>query len=136
MNWITLLSVFWVFFFLSPPDWRLFSIFKVDILFYVCFPPPLPVLTEYTGSEENIDISVLGLQSKLNLPLKPPPSHKHKPEAYPCRPGYSYSEQIHVDGAYLCDGACVCDSAWLPLLSIAVSSGFNPSCCCFSLIRV
>ncbi|XP_026162607.1 PHD finger protein 20 isoform X3 [Mastacembelus armatus] len=53
--------------------------------------------SDYTGSEENIDISVLGLQSKLNLPLKPPLSHNHKPEAYPSRPGYSYSEQIHVD---------------------------------------
>ncbi|XP_055364659.1 PHD finger protein 20 isoform X2 [Betta splendens] len=53
--------------------------------------------SDYTGSEENIDISVLGLQSKLNLPLKPPLSHNHKPEAYSCRPGYSYSEQIHVD---------------------------------------
>uniref|UniRef100_A0A3Q3IR48 C2H2-type domain-containing protein n=1 Tax=Monopterus albus TaxID=43700 RepID=A0A3Q3IR48_MONAL len=53
--------------------------------------------SDYTGSEENIDISVLGLQSKLNFPFKPPPSHNHKPEAYPSRPGYSYSEQIHVD---------------------------------------
>ncbi|KAL6111912.1 phf20 [Pungitius sinensis] len=53
--------------------------------------------SDYTGSEENIDISVLGLQSKLNLPLKFPPSHNHKPEAYPSRPGYSYSQQIHVD---------------------------------------
>ncbi|XP_047188709.1 PHD finger protein 20 isoform X3 [Scophthalmus maximus] len=53
--------------------------------------------SDYTGSEENIDISVLGLQSKLNFPLKNPPSHNHKPEAYPSRPGYSYTEQIHVD---------------------------------------
>ncbi|XP_035518415.1 PHD finger protein 20 isoform X1 [Morone saxatilis] len=53
--------------------------------------------SDYTGSEENIDISVLGLQAKLNLPLKSPPSHNHKPEAYPSRPGYSCSEQIHVD---------------------------------------
>ncbi|XP_072238865.1 PHD finger protein 20 isoform X2 [Leuresthes tenuis] len=53
--------------------------------------------SDYTGSEENIDISVLGLHSKLNLPLKSPLSHNHKPEAYPSRPGYSYSEQIHVD---------------------------------------
>ncbi|XP_033939229.1 PHD finger protein 20-like isoform X1 [Pseudochaenichthys georgianus] len=53
--------------------------------------------SDYTGSEENIDISVLGLQSKLNLPLKFPPSHNHKPEAHPSRPGYSYSQQIHVD---------------------------------------
>ncbi|XP_067361047.1 PHD finger protein 20 isoform X1 [Channa argus] len=53
--------------------------------------------SDYTGSEENIDISVLGLQSKLNLPLKPPLSHNHKPEAYTSRPGYSISEQIHVD---------------------------------------
>ncbi|XP_031134991.1 PHD finger protein 20 isoform X3 [Sander lucioperca] len=53
--------------------------------------------SDYTGSEENIDISVLGLQSKLNLPYKFPPSHNHKPEAYPSRPGYSYSQQIHVD---------------------------------------
>ncbi|XP_063767139.1 PHD finger protein 20 isoform X4 [Eleginops maclovinus] len=53
--------------------------------------------SDYTGSEENIDISVLGLPSKLNLPLKFPPSHNHKPEAYPSRPGYSYSQQIHVD---------------------------------------
>ncbi|XP_029989611.1 PHD finger protein 20 isoform X2 [Sphaeramia orbicularis] len=53
--------------------------------------------SDYTGSEENIDFSILGLQSKLNLPLKTPPSHNHKPEAYPRRPGYSYSEQIHVD---------------------------------------
>ncbi|KAM3878370.1 PHD finger protein 20-like [Diretmus argenteus] len=53
--------------------------------------------SDYTGSEENIDISVLGLQSKLNLPFKFPLSHNHKPEAYPSRPGYSHSEQIHVD---------------------------------------
>ncbi|XP_031708488.1 PHD finger protein 20 isoform X3 [Anarrhichthys ocellatus] len=53
--------------------------------------------SDYTGSEENIDISVLGLQSKLNLPLKFPPSHNHKPEAYGSRPGYSCSQQIHVD---------------------------------------
>ncbi|XP_028431299.1 PHD finger protein 20 isoform X1 [Perca flavescens] len=53
--------------------------------------------SDYTGSEENIDISVLGLPSKLNLPYKFPPSHNHKPEAYPSRPGYSYSQQIHVD---------------------------------------
>ncbi|XP_053289067.1 PHD finger protein 20 isoform X1 [Pleuronectes platessa] len=53
--------------------------------------------SDYTGSEENIDISVLGLQSKLHLPLKTPPPHNHKPEAYPGRPGYSYTEQIHVD---------------------------------------
>ncbi|XP_019942403.1 PHD finger protein 20 isoform X2 [Paralichthys olivaceus] len=53
--------------------------------------------SDYTGSEENIDISVLGLQSKLHLPLKTPPSHNHKPEAYPSRPGYSYTKQIHVD---------------------------------------
>ncbi|KAM7423244.1 hypothetical protein PAMA_011007 [Pampus argenteus] len=53
--------------------------------------------SDYTGSEENIDISVLGPPSKLNFPLKTPPSHNHKPEAYPSRPGYSYSEQIHVD---------------------------------------
>ncbi|XP_060898417.1 PHD finger protein 20 isoform X1 [Labrus mixtus] len=53
--------------------------------------------SDYTGSEENIDISVLGLQSKLNLPFKSPLSHNHKPEAYTSRPGYSYSEQIHVD---------------------------------------
>ncbi|XP_034023500.1 PHD finger protein 20 [Thalassophryne amazonica] len=53
--------------------------------------------SEYTGSEENIDISVLGLQSKLNFPLNSPHSHNHKPEAFTSRPGYSYSEQIHVD---------------------------------------
>ncbi|CAG5983927.1 unnamed protein product [Menidia menidia] len=53
--------------------------------------------SDYTGSEENIDISVLGLHSKLNLPLKSPLSHNHKPEAYPGRPGYSCTEQIHVD---------------------------------------
>uniref|UniRef100_A0A1A8F8M8 PHD finger protein 20, a n=1 Tax=Nothobranchius korthausae TaxID=1143690 RepID=A0A1A8F8M8_9TELE len=53
--------------------------------------------SDYTGSEENIDISVLGLHSKLNLPLKPPPTHNHKPEVYPSRPGYSYSEQMRVD---------------------------------------
>lgn len=69
---------------------------------------PLPVLTDHTGSEENIDISVLGLHSKLNLQLKPPLSHNHKPEAYPSRPGHSFSEQIHVDGGYLCDGVRVC----------------------------
>lgn len=87
----------------------LFGIFKVDILFYICspFPSLFPVLTDYTGSEENIDISVLGLPSKLNFPLKTPPSHNHKPEAYPSRPGYGYSEQIHVDGGYLYDRACV-----------------------------
>lgn len=122
---------------LSPPDGHLCSIFKVDIMFYICF-PPFPVLTDYTGSEENIDISVLGLQSKLNLPLKSPPSHNHKPEAYPSRPGYSYSEQIHVDGGYCCDRVCVCDCMWLPLPSILLFnySGFNPTCCCFSLIRI
>ncbi|XP_068171704.1 PHD finger protein 20 isoform X2 [Antennarius striatus] len=53
--------------------------------------------SDYTGSEENIDISVLGLPSKLNLPFNPPLTHNHKPEAYPRRPGYNYSEQIHVD---------------------------------------
>ncbi|XP_056128828.1 PHD finger protein 20-like isoform X2 [Lampris incognitus] len=53
--------------------------------------------SDYTGSEENIDISVLGLQSKLNLPIKFPLSHNHKPEAYPSRPGYSHSNQIHVN---------------------------------------
>ncbi|KAM8868080.1 PHD finger protein 20-like isoform 1-T1 [Synchiropus picturatus] len=54
--------------------------------------------SDYTGSEENIDISVLSLPSKLNSQLKPHPSHNHKPEAYQsCRPGYSYSEQINVD---------------------------------------
>ncbi|CAL8339609.1 unnamed protein product [Lota lota] len=53
--------------------------------------------SDYTGSEENIDISVLALQSKLNLPLKFPLSHNHKPEAYTSRPGYGQSEQIHVD---------------------------------------
>ncbi|KAM6980808.1 PHD finger protein 20-like [Aplochiton taeniatus] len=51
--------------------------------------------SEHTGSEENIDISILGLQSKLNLPHKFPLSHNHKPEAYPRRPGHSQSEQIH-----------------------------------------
>lgn len=94
--------------FLSPPDSRLFSIFNVDILFYVYLPLFPPVLPDYTGSEENIDISVLGLQSKLNLPLKTPPSHNHKPEAYRRRPGYNYSEQIHVDGGYPSDGLCLC----------------------------
>ncbi|CAL8337367.1 unnamed protein product [Merluccius merluccius] len=53
--------------------------------------------SDYTGSEENIDISVLALQSKLNLPLKFPLSQNHKPEAYTSRPGYGQSEQIHVD---------------------------------------
>ncbi|XP_038150792.1 PHD finger protein 20 isoform X1 [Cyprinodon tularosa] len=53
--------------------------------------------SECTGSEENIDISVLGLHSKLNFPLKSPLSHNHKPEAYSSRPGHSYSEQILVD---------------------------------------
>ncbi|XP_041836517.1 PHD finger protein 20 [Melanotaenia boesemani] len=53
--------------------------------------------SDHTGSEENIDISVLGLHSKLNLPLKSPLPHNHKPAAYPSRPGYSYSEQILVD---------------------------------------
>ncbi|KAM6927633.1 PHD finger protein 20 [Xenentodon cancila] len=53
--------------------------------------------SDYTGSEENIDISVLGLHSKLNLPLKSPLSHNHKPEAYSSRPGYSHSEQTHED---------------------------------------
>uniref|UniRef100_A0A8C7CVJ3 PHD finger protein 20 n=1 Tax=Oncorhynchus kisutch TaxID=8019 RepID=A0A8C7CVJ3_ONCKI len=53
--------------------------------------------SEYTGSEENIDISIFDLQSKLNLPLKFPLSHNHKPELYHCRPGYNQSEQIHVD---------------------------------------
>ena len=95
---------------------------------------PLPVLTDYTGSEENIDISVLGLHSKLNLPLKSPLSHNHKPEAYSSRPGYSYSEQIHVDGGYLYDGVWVC-VLWC-CVSVSVSGflslhsstllGFNP----------
>ncbi|KAM4581947.1 PHD finger protein 20 isoform 1-T2 [Fundulus diaphanus] len=53
--------------------------------------------SEYTGSEENIDISVLGLHSKLNFPLKSPLSHNHKPEAFPSRPGHSYTEQILLD---------------------------------------
>ncbi|XP_054883166.1 PHD finger protein 20 isoform X1 [Poeciliopsis prolifica] len=53
--------------------------------------------SENTGSEENIDISVLGLHSKLNLPLKFPLSHNHKPEAYRSRPGHSYTEQKLVD---------------------------------------
>ncbi|XP_067097688.1 PHD finger protein 20 isoform X2 [Osmerus mordax] len=53
--------------------------------------------SEYTGSEENIDISILGLQSKLNLPLKFPLSHNHKSEAYLRRPGYNQSEQIHMN---------------------------------------
>ncbi|XP_045547755.1 PHD finger protein 20 isoform X1 [Salmo salar] len=52
---------------------------------------------EYTGSEENIDISIFALQSKLNLPLKFPLSHNHKPESYHFRPGYNQSEQMHVD---------------------------------------
>lgn len=67
---------------------------------FASFPPTPPALSDYSGSEENIDISVLGLQSKLNLPFKTPPSHNHKPEAYRRRPGYNYSEQIHVDGGY------------------------------------
>ena len=83
--------------------------------------PPFPALTEYTGSEENIDISVLALQSKLNLPLKFPLSHNHKPEAYTSRPGYGQSEQIHVDGGYLYE--CVC--AFVPLSSF--QPGFNSS---------
>ncbi|XP_041748383.2 PHD finger protein 20 isoform X2 [Coregonus clupeaformis] len=53
--------------------------------------------SEYTGSEENIDISIFALQSKLNLPLKFPLSHNHKPESYHCRPGYNQSKQINVD---------------------------------------
>ncbi|XP_019911438.2 PHD finger protein 20 isoform X3 [Esox lucius] len=53
--------------------------------------------SEDTGSEENIDISVFALQSKLNLPFKFPLSHNHKPESYHCRPGVSHSDQIHVD---------------------------------------
>ncbi|XP_008318752.1 PHD finger protein 20 isoform X2 [Cynoglossus semilaevis] len=53
--------------------------------------------SDYTGSEENVDVSVLGRQSKLNLLPKSPQSNNHKPEAYPSRPGNSYSEQIHVD---------------------------------------
>lgn len=67
--------------------------------------PPSLYYPVYTGSEENIDISVLGLQSKLNLPFKHPPTHSHKPKAYARRPGHSCSDHIHVDGAYLCDGA-------------------------------
>ncbi|XP_071227110.1 PHD finger protein 20-like isoform X14 [Salvelinus alpinus] len=55
------------------------------------------VKCEYTGSEENIDISIFALQSKLNLPLKFPLSHNHKPESYHFRPGYNQSEQMHVD---------------------------------------
>ncbi|CAB1314773.1 unnamed protein product [Coregonus sp. 'balchen'] len=53
---------------------------------------------EYTGSEENIDISIFALQSKLNLPLKFPLSDNHKPESYHCRPGYNQSKQKNVDG--------------------------------------
>lgn len=79
--------------------------FQIDVLFHICSPFPYP---DYTGSEENIDISVLGRQSKLNLPFKHPPTHSHKPEAYARRPGFSCSDQIHVDGAYLCDGVCAC----------------------------
>ncbi|XP_028302549.1 PHD finger protein 20 isoform X2 [Gouania willdenowi] len=46
----------------------------------------------HTGSEEIFDIPVLGLQSKLNMTVKSTPSQTH-----PRRPGYHYSEQIHVD---------------------------------------
>ncbi|XP_030634156.1 PHD finger protein 20 [Chanos chanos] len=53
--------------------------------------------SEYTGSEENIGISILASQPKLNLHLKLPLSHKHTPEAYHCRPGHRQSEQRCVD---------------------------------------
>lgn len=92
-------------FVLLPPDGRFVP--QLTFLFHICS-PPLPVLTENTGSEENIDISVLGLHSKLNLPLKFPLSHNHKPEAYPSRPGHSYTEQILVDGGYIYNCVCVC----------------------------
>lgn len=124
---------------LSLPDGRLFSIFKADIFVRRVLPPsPSPVLTDCTGSEENIGISVLGLQSKLNLPFKNPPSHNHKPEAYPSRPGYSYSEQIHVDGGYFWECVCVyfiC--VWLYMVfSPYILSGFNQSCCKFCLAGI
>lgn len=90
----------------TSSSWSLFkSIFK--LMFCFTSAPPSLYYPDYTGSEENIDISVLGLQSKLNLPFKHPPTHSNKPESYARRPGYSCSDQIHVDGAYLCDGVCV-----------------------------
>lgn len=39
----------------------------------------------------------MGLQAKLNLPLKNSPSHTHKPEAWFRRPGTRHSEQIQED---------------------------------------
>nr|XP_061779845.1 PHD finger protein 20-like isoform X1 [Nerophis lumbriciformis] len=53
--------------------------------------------SDCTGSEENIDISVLCPPPKLKMPFKHPPPHNHKPEAYRSRPGYSDSMQINVD---------------------------------------
>lgn len=120
--------------FVASSSWSLFkSIFKW--MFWFTSAPPSLYYPDYTGSEENIDISVLGLQSKLNLPFKHPPTHSHKSEAYARRPGYNCSDHTHVDGAYLCDGVCVCvcdierarDIAWLSLPSI-IFFGFNPSC--------
>ncbi|XP_072522679.1 PHD finger protein 20 isoform X2 [Salminus brasiliensis] len=50
-----------------------------------------------SGSEENIDISVFGLQSKLNLPLKSPLSRKHPAEALHSRPGHGQADRLEVD---------------------------------------
>ncbi|XP_077459370.1 PHD finger protein 20-like isoform X1 [Stigmatopora argus] len=53
--------------------------------------------SDCTGSEENIDFSVLCPPPKLNMPFKHPPSHNYKREAYRSRPGYSDSVEINVD---------------------------------------
>ncbi|KAK7907458.1 hypothetical protein WMY93_016070 [Mugilogobius chulae] len=52
-------------------------------------------MSDYTGSEENIDL--LGRQAKLNLPLKSPRTHIHNPEPWSRRLGKNFSEQIHED---------------------------------------
>ncbi|XP_061688704.1 PHD finger protein 20 isoform X4 [Syngnathoides biaculeatus] len=55
------------------------------------------VQSDCTGSEENIDFSVPCLPPKLKMPLKSPPSHNCKRQAYHTRAGYSDSVQINVD---------------------------------------
>ncbi|XP_023652493.1 PHD finger protein 20-like isoform X3 [Paramormyrops kingsleyae] len=51
----------------------------------------------YTGSEENIDISLFGFPPKLSLSHKLPPSHKHKFESHGCGTGQLSKGLIRVD---------------------------------------
>ncbi|XP_020791540.2 PHD finger protein 20 isoform X1 [Boleophthalmus pectinirostris] len=52
-------------------------------------------MSDYTGSEENIDL--LGRQAKLNLLLKSPHTHIHSPEAWSRRSGMNFSKHIRED---------------------------------------